>query len=350
VVKVAARSVDGFLRAPPPEARAVLVYGPDEGLVRERSVALLKTVVEDLNDPFRVSEMTGEALASDPGRLGDEAAALSMMGGRRVVWVRGAADGVAGVFDSFLAAPVGDALVVVSGGDLAPRSKLRKGFEASPNGAALPCYADESAMVDRLIDEGLRPLGVRLDRDARGFLTEHLGSDRGVTRSEIDKLALYAGRDGHLDLDTVMTLVGDNAATSLEESVLAAVDGDASGLDLALERAGEADVAPVALLRSAGGFFGRVRRVQDMIAEGGSSQSAISALKPPVFYKTRPRLEAAVKRWAPGEVSEALRLILEAEAACKQSGMPAWLLCHRCLHQVAAMGRRAGRGGGRRPR
>lgn len=344
-MKIAARSVDSFLRAPPADCRAVLVYGPDEGLVRERCVALARTVVDDLGDPFRVCEMTGDALVSDPGRLGDEAAALSMMGGRRVVMIRGAADNTAGVFVGFLDVPVGDALVVVASGDLPPRSKLRKHFEASPHGAAVPCYADDSAMVDRLIDDGLRPFGVSVDPEARAYLVDHLGSDRGVTRSEIDKLALYAGRDGRLDMAGVSAVIGDNAASSLDDAVMAAVDGDASVLDIALERAGEADVAPVAVLRSAGGFFGRIRRVQDLVTDGATIQSAMQGLRPPVFFKARPRFEAAVKRWGRREVSEAIGLILEAEAGCKRGGAPDWLLCHRCLHQVAAMGRRAGRRG-----
>lgn len=348
-MKVAPRSIESFVKAPPSDCRAVLVYGPDEGLVRERSVALARTVVEDLNDPFRVSEFTGDALASDPGRLGEESAALSMMGGRRVVMIRGAADNTATTFEGFLGAPVGEALVVVSAGDLPPRSKLRKHFEASVNGAAVPCYSDDSAMVDRLIDDGLRPLGVRLDPDARAYLLDHLGSDRGVTRSEVDKLALYAGQGGFLDMASVAAVIGDSAATSLDDAIMAAVDGDGSALDVALERAGEADVSPVALLRAAGGFFGRLRRVQDTLADGGTLQSAVQALRPPIFFKTRPRFEAAVKRWAARDVSDAIGLILEAEAGCKRGGAPDWLLCHRCLHQIAAMGRRAGgrSGGGR---
>jgi len=42
-MKLAAGRVEGFLRRPDPEIRAVLLYGPDAGLVRERAEALLTT-------------------------------------------------------------------------------------------------------------------------------------------------------------------------------------------------------------------------------------------------------------------------------------------------------------------
>ena len=41
-------------------------------------------------------------LTADPARLADEAAAISMMGGRRAMRVRGAGNGLAALFESFL--------------------------------------------------------------------------------------------------------------------------------------------------------------------------------------------------------------------------------------------------------
>src|ERR1700723_1219486 len=79
---------------------AALLFGPDLGLVRERAERLAKTVVPDLRDPFRTTEMEASALSEDPARLFDEAAALSMTGGRRVVRVRNAGNALAKLFES----------------------------------------------------------------------------------------------------------------------------------------------------------------------------------------------------------------------------------------------------------
>jgi DNA polymerase-3 subunit delta len=121
---------------------AALVYGPDPGMVRERAAALAKSVVPDLSDPFRVAELDESALDSDPARLWDEAVALSMIGGRRVVRVRGAGNALAKEFERFLADPKGDALIVVEAGDLAKSASLRRVFEEADNAAAVACYPD----------------------------------------------------------------------------------------------------------------------------------------------------------------------------------------------------------------
>ena len=64
-------------------------------------------MVPDLTDPFRVTDLDEQTLDSDPARLFDEAAAMSMLGGRRVVRVRGAGNGHAQLFERFLERPCG---------------------------------------------------------------------------------------------------------------------------------------------------------------------------------------------------------------------------------------------------
>src|SRR5215469_7488770 len=102
-----------FLGRLPSDISAVLLYGPDQGLVRERAESLVKSVVPDLRDPFRVVEIEGTALLEDAARLADEAAALSMTGGRRVVRIRAAGNAQARLFRSALGDAPFEALVVV---------------------------------------------------------------------------------------------------------------------------------------------------------------------------------------------------------------------------------------------
>ena len=78
--------------------------------------------------PFNVADLNESTLVSDPARLSDEAAAISMMGGRRVVRVRDAGNDLADLFEEFLEDPKGDALVVVEAGDLAKGTGLAQAF------------------------------------------------------------------------------------------------------------------------------------------------------------------------------------------------------------------------------
>ena len=80
------RQIEAFVRRPEPGIRAVLVYGPDAGLVSERIGLLAKSVPGAVEDPFRYAELSPASL-KDRAALNDEAAALSLTGGRRVIVV-----------------------------------------------------------------------------------------------------------------------------------------------------------------------------------------------------------------------------------------------------------------------
>ncbi len=175
--------------------RALRLSAPRSGarVAQERAAAAVaRSVIADLNDPFRVAELDESVLEADPARLWDEAAALSMTGGRRVVRVRSANNGLAKTFERFLASPPGDALIVIEAGDLAKSGALRRVFEAAANAAAIPCYPDDDRALEDLVRGHLKSLGLSIEEGALHYAVSRLGSDRGITRSELEKLALFA--------------------------------------------------------------------------------------------------------------------------------------------------------------
>ncbi|MBV8777558.1 MAG: DNA polymerase III subunit delta, partial [Alphaproteobacteria bacterium] len=169
-MKVAAARVDAFLRRPDAQIAAVLLYGPDAGLVRERADALGRSVVPDLRDPFRVVDISGPAIAADAARLADEAAQIGLMGGRRLVRVREVGDAHAAPFARLLASAAGDAMIVVEAGELPARSALRRIFEDAANAAAIGCYPDNARDLAEVVRQSLAAHRIAVSRDAVEFL------------------------------------------------------------------------------------------------------------------------------------------------------------------------------------
>lgn len=328
-----------YVTRPPSGLVAALVFGPDQGLVRERAERLAKTVAPDLTDPFRVAELDDAILGGDPARLADEAAALSMMGGRRVVRVRGAGNGLAKLFEGFLENPKGDALVVVEAGDLAKSSALRSAFEDADNAAAIACYGDSDRDLAEVVRETLKAEGLTIAADALDAAVAGLGSDRGVTRREIEKLALYAHGGTRVTLEDVRAIVGDESEARVEEVCDAAGEGDIARLDRALERLWITGMSPIAVVRMALGHFQRIALVKAQTAGGESADSAMKRLRPPVHFSRATSFKAQVQRWSEKTLGDALDLLLDTEALCKTTGVPAEAACGRALFTAAAWAR-----------
>ncbi len=336
-MKVQPRDADSFCAKPPDGLAAVLVYGPDGGLVRERAEKLRASVVPEADDPFRLVELSAEDLKTDPARLRDEAQAMAFGGGRRVIKLRGAGDPLAKLFQDFLAEPLGDALVVVEAGDLAPRG-LRKAFEAAKNAAAVACYRDEGEGLRRLIRQHLADAGLEVAPEALDYLAASLGGDRRLTRLELDKLVLYMGpgKPGTIDLEAALAVVGDSAERTLDDLVLAVGAGDLAAALRGLSRAWAEGVAPITLLRAAARHIQRLHLLSGLIAGGQAPGEAVKRLRPPVFWKQQAAVAAQARSWPADRLGWALNRLLETEAACKRTGAPAELLAERALVELTA--------------
>jgi DNA polymerase III subunit delta len=135
-VKLPPARVAAFLRDPG-ECRVVLLFGDDAGMIRDRAEALVRAVAGSLDDPFLVTELARE----DIRQLPNEAAGLSLMGGRRVVRVRDVTDAATDPVQMLLKSRA-PALVVLEAPTIQSRSRLRTALEAAADGAAIGCYPE----------------------------------------------------------------------------------------------------------------------------------------------------------------------------------------------------------------
>ena len=214
-----------------------------------------------------------------------------MMGGRRVVRVRGAGNDLADLLESFLDDPKGDALVVIEAGDLAKTGALRKLFDGHKTAAAMQCYPDSVRDLGDVVRDALRAEGLSIAPDALEDAVSRLGSDRGVTRREIEKLLLYMHGQKQVALEDVRAVMGDEAEARSESACDAAGSGDLAKLDRELERLWVSDTQPAQVLRSAMGHFQRLVQARESADARRKHRHCDEAAAPAGAFLPRHRLQ-----------------------------------------------------------
>jgi DNA polymerase-3 subunit delta len=339
-MRISNAQADKLVDNPDPALRAALLFGSDEGLVRERARRLTKSVAGDPSDPFRVAELSADDIAKDPALLSDEAHALSFTGGRRVVRVRGTSEGMTEILRALLDDASAEAMVIIEAGALRDGAALRKLCTRHDHAAAIACYPDDQAGLGRVIRDTLGEYGLRPTPDAMAFLRANLGSDRQVSRREIEKLALYAMGSRDVTLDDAAAVVGDSAAIDLDTASFAAAGGDHASLDRALSRLFLAGTHAVGILRMALRHLQRLHFAAAQLRQGKSESQAVAMLKPPVFFKSADEFRDQLRFWRIESLAEAIDKLLDAEIQCKSTGLPEEAVCSRALMSVANMARR----------
>lgn len=348
-MKLTGQALERALARWPAELRAAVVFGPDAALVAERASRIGRQVVADLKDPFAVVDLTPADIADDPARLADEAAAFSLMGGRRLVRVAQAGNAQSAAVATALEGPPTENLILITAGDLEPKAKLRQLAESDARIGAIACYPEDQETLARLLRSEVQAQGLVVTEAAMARLVAAVGGEREVARRELDKLALYAhGRAGAVTEEDVVAIGADYGAAGLDALVDAVTlrRPEAARDQLALLLAeGESGIR---LVQWVARRFLQVADAHAARAAGQSLDQILQNLFGRMAWKQGPLLKQALPLWSPAALVRARALLLEAEQAARLSGADGDLVCAQALLRLAAAGQKPDRGAARR--
>ena len=338
-MKITGGRVARFIEAPPADIIGILFFGPDRGLVKERSEAVIG-LWGGQDDAFSTTILTSDDLSSDPARLADEMSALSLLGDDRLVRVRLDHERSGAALSKIIKTLDTDpskaaAKLVIEAGDMTPRSAVRKAFEAAGHFAAIGCYADNASDIANMVRAQLTAKNIAITPEALDLWVPLLMGDRALSRAEIEKMILYKG-DGVeegavVSVEDVKHIASGGQAASIDDIIMAAMSGDVESCDQSFRRAVAAKVNAAVILRSLQRHVGRLLEANAHMQAGERAESAIRFLRPPVFRMQERNFLRQLKIWPSRALERTLSQSLVAEQALKTAGSPADAIVGRLL-------------------
>ena len=318
--EIKGQAADRFVEKPDPKQPIILLHGPDRGRVSMRAKALVGAIAGPNPDPMSSVELDATLLESDPSRLAEEADSVPMFGGHKSILVRmDDPKALVKPVEALLSSPPTGASIVIAAGDIKKNHPLRSRIEKANTGAAIACYAADRRDIASLVTEIVRQHGLTIDREAQEEAISLLGADHAMSQAEIEKLCLYARRDGTITVDHVHNSLVDGSAHALSDVSDAAFAGRR---DTALEALGralaegmEASVVTQAMLRHGQSL----ERMRIDIENGSSIDSVVARARPMIFFKRRPIVEQALRCWTTSTLRKSLAYLDEELAITRLS-------------------------------
>lgn len=316
-MKVPAARARGFAARPDPRAAGILIYGPETAEID----ALRKTLTDALSadgEAPDITRMEAAEVRRDPAALSDALRASALFGGRPLVVLENAGDGLAGAIGAAMEglAP-GEAHLVVTAGGLAAKSKLRKLFEGGDTLAALPVYA--RALDRAALQEMLQAEGARLGEDAMARLEAFAEmAEAAELRGLVRTLGLLSLDGKPVDAATLEGLLPETVEGEVDAVVSATLSRSAEQALGALSRMGAAG-GPASAVSALGRQF---RQLHALTAAPDGPEQAVGRLRPPVFGPRRDLLLRAARAWPEAAAERALSMIADTELAVRATGGP----------------------------
>lgn len=329
--------ISRFLEAGCREVPLILLYGPDEGGVRMRSRKVLQTLLGDAPEAMNRIDLDAETLASDPGRLLDEANAIGMFGGRRAIVVSQAGRLSKTAWQGLVDVPPLDSTVIFLADDLAKTAPLRVAMEQGAHAAAIACYAPGRADIQTLIDSATRAAGLSITPVARAYLAESLGSDYALAAEEIEKLVLYCRGALAIDVADIDAMITDTSELSASEPIDRAFEGKLDEIEAVALRSFREGINPSGTLVMALNHAFLLRKLVLARAHGALDDAL---RKERVFFRRQDRVRQQVSIWEVSGLSRCIETLSTAQDQSRRTAAMEETITIRALWSIALAARR----------
>lgn len=341
-MKASKSSIGRAVDQPDPKIRFYLFLGPDEA----QSRALAARLLEALGAAKFV--LSASAVKAGPAVLADEAAALSLFGEKRLIWIEPAGNDIVDAVEALLAAEAFESPVAAIAGALPKSSALLKLAEGLPHALAFTAYVPEGDEAARMVAELGRRVGLKINPAVAARIAEACGNDQAIAARELEKFALYVGASPHSPKELEHESIDAVGADSGEGDFLRLAD-------LALLGSG-AECAETIARMPAGGSEGipAIRSLQRRllmlapararIERGERADAVMTSLGKSLFWKDKPAVEKMLRTWTAEELARLAERVGALERELMFSEVPEREALGEELLAIArkAAGRRAG--------
>jgi DNA polymerase-3 subunit delta len=293
-VKTIKGSIGRSVDEPDPKVRFYLFHGADEA----QSSALVDRLAAALK-ASKQSVASG-VLRGDPALLADEAGAIDMFGGSKVIVIQPAGEEILPAVEALLEAAAAESPVVAIAGKLGKTSGLLKVAESHPLALAHVSYELDARDAERLVVELARTEGLRVQPDVAASIASACANDRRMISQELAKYALYldASPNAPKDLGSeALDAVGADLGGDFMGIADLALGGDVRRLSDALSRIDASGKETIPVVRSLQRRLLMLAPIRARVDSGERIQSVMTSLGKSLFWKDKPMVERMLALW-----------------------------------------------------
>lgn len=323
-----------YCAAPDPNKAGLLIFGADAMRVAlKRQEAILALVGPQGEAEMRLTRLPAADLRKDGAALSDALRSQGFFPGPRVVFVEEATDGLSEILaDALREWRPGDAVIVVTAGNLTAKSPLKKVFDDSGSAVCIALY-DEPPSREEIEAElkraGLAAISPEAMTDL-GVLARAL--DPGDFRQTLEKIALYHwGVTAPLSSADVAACAPGTIEADVDDVIHAVAERNQQQIGALMRRLEGQGVTPVTLCIGALRHF---RALHGAATDAGGAANGMVRMR--VFGPRRERMLRQLQSWRVPMLEWALGELLETDLTLRSaSRAPAMAVMERALIRLA---------------
>ena len=213
--------------------------------------------------------------------------------------------------------------IILNSKNLEKKSTLRKLFEKKKSIVCVPFYEDNNQTLNSIISLFFRNKKIPISQQLINVLIERSRGDRKNLNNELEKIENFSLNKKNLNIDEVIKLTNLADNYSASELVDHSLAKNTRKTVTILNENNYSDEDNIIIIRTLLAKLKRLVKIYDLIDEKNNIEQAISACKPPIFWKDKTLVTQQIRSWKKDHIKNLIYKTNEIELLIKKNSVVA---------------------------
>ena len=269
-----------------------LFYGDNEGSKEE----VIKKVFEQnyLDKIYRYEE---KEILDNTDNFFNSILTKSFFDNEKLVIINRATDKIRETIEGLIEKNPEDIKIILNSKNLEKKSTLRKIFEKDKSIICVPFYEDNNQTLNSIISLFFRNKKIPISQQLINVLIERSRGDRKNLNNELEKIDAYLLNKKNLNLEEIIKLTNLAENYNASELVDHSLAKNTRKTVTILNENNYSDEDNIIIIRTLLAKLKRLVKIHELVDEKNNIEQAVSASKPPIFWKDKPLVIQQIRSW-----------------------------------------------------
>jgi len=291
-----------------------LFYGENEGLKKEIIESNFKN-----NYPKKTFYYDESEVLNNKGNFFEEILSKSFFENEKLIIISRSTDKITSIIEEILEKKIDDLVLILNSGSLEKRSKLRLLFEKNKEIICIAFYEDNNQTLSSLASQFFRNNKIQISQQAINLIINRCRGDRQNLKNELNKIESFIKNKKKIEISEILQLTNlaeNYSVTELVDNCLA--KNKNKTLNILNENNYNLEDC-IIVIRTMLAKSKRLLKLFQEIKISNNIDSAISSIKPPIFWKDKQIVKDQINKWSHKKIELLIFRINEIELLIKKN-------------------------------
>ena len=291
-----------------------LFYGENEGLKKEIIESNFKN-----NYPKKTFYYDESEVLNNKSNFFEEILSKSFFENEKLIIISRSTDKITSIIEEILEKKIDDLVLILNSGSLEKRSKLRLLFEKNKEIICIAFYEDNNQTLTSIASQFFRNNKIQISQQAINLMINRCRGDRQNLKNELNKIESFIKNKKRIEISEILQLTNlaeNYSVTELVDNCLA--KNKNKTLNILNENNYNLEDC-IIVIRTMLAKSKRLLKLFQEIKISNNIDSAISSIKPPIFWKDKQIVKDQINKWSHKNIELLIFRINEIELLIKKN-------------------------------